>query len=135
MTLDRRPAALDHAPVYRNWKLPPIFTELRQRLERRHGPHSGARQYIRVLQMLAEHPVNRLGRAIEQSVVADADLIRRRAQRLAQRDDLTSSADDVVIDQPERVCPQVPMPDLGQFNQLLSSGVFCHEQTAGKRQA
>mgnify|MGYP000150243512 CR=1 FL=1 len=47
----------------------------------------------------------------------------------------TSSADDVVIDQPERVCPQVPMPDLGQFNQLLSSGVFCHEQTAGKHQA
>ena len=73
MTLDCRPAALDHAPVYRDWKLPSVFTDLRQRLERRHGPHRGARQYIGVLQLLAEHPIERLGRAIEQSVVADAD--------------------------------------------------------------
>ncbi len=135
VTLGRRPAALDHAPVYRNWKLPAVFTELRQKLERRHGPHSGARQYIRVLQLLAEHPVERLGRAIEQSVVPDADQIRRRVERLAQCEGLKSSAEDVVIDQPERVCLQVPMPDLGQFNQLFSSGVFCHDQTTGQLQA
>ena len=135
VALGRRPAALDHAPVYRDWKLPPVFTELRQKLERRHGPHSGARQYIRVLQLLAEHPTERLGRAIEQTAeVPDADLIRRCVERLAQREGLTS-AQDVVIDQPELVCPQVPMPDLGQFNQLLSSGVSCHEQTTGPRQA
>jgi hypothetical protein len=55
-TLERRPAALDHSNVYRNWTLPPVFLRLRERLEERHGSRAGARQYIRVLQLLAAHP-------------------------------------------------------------------------------
>src|SRR5262249_62390265 len=31
-TLSRRPAALDHAPVLRHWRLPQSFARLRQRL-------------------------------------------------------------------------------------------------------
>lgn len=54
--LGRRPAALDHANIYRQWQLPADFTHLRERLEQRHGPLGGARHYIRVLQLLAEHP-------------------------------------------------------------------------------
>ncbi|MFH1920675.1 MAG: hypothetical protein ABIP48_12400 [Planctomycetota bacterium] len=34
-TLGRRPAALDHSNVYRRWKLPAAFEQLRERLERR----------------------------------------------------------------------------------------------------
>jgi len=41
--LGRRPAALDHAGVYRNWRLPADFSDLRTRLEARHGPGAGAR--------------------------------------------------------------------------------------------
>jgi hypothetical protein len=41
-TLERRPAALDHAPVLRDRKLPEAFAQLRQALEQRHGPSSGA---------------------------------------------------------------------------------------------
>ena len=37
-TLERRPAALDHAPVMRDWQLPESFTRLRKALETRHGP-------------------------------------------------------------------------------------------------
>src|SRR5205807_3558066 len=55
--LGRRPAALDHAPVLRNWQLPEPFSRLRQSLEHRHGVRAGARHYIRVLQLLAEHPL------------------------------------------------------------------------------
>ena len=40
-TLGRRPAALDHANVYRHWQLPPVFTELRGDLERQHGAQAG----------------------------------------------------------------------------------------------
>src|SRR5262249_19829483 len=62
--LERKPAALDHAPVYRDWQLPPVFAELRRSLEARLGPRSGARQYIRVLQLLAHHPMSRVEQAI-----------------------------------------------------------------------
>ena len=121
LTLQRRPAALDHAPVYRNWKLPPLFTELRERLEHRHGPHAGARQYIRVLQLLAEHPVPRVQRAIElTSSVTDADLICQRVERLASRDRFDPESATPERAGTNQVNPQVPLPDLSQFNQLLS---------------
>ena len=41
-TLGRKPGALDHAPVFRDWKLPACFADLRAELERQHGvPMSG----------------------------------------------------------------------------------------------
>ena len=48
-----------------NWLLPESFARLRQALETRHGPTAGARQYIRVLQLLAEHPLERVQAAVE----------------------------------------------------------------------
>ena len=44
-SLQRRPAALDHADVFRQWKLPAIFQDMRERLEARHGPVTGRRHY------------------------------------------------------------------------------------------
>lgn len=123
VTLGRRPAALDHAPVYRDWKLPAVFGQLRQQLEARHGSTRGARQFIRVLQLLVEHPVGRVQQAIEQTHdVVDVDRILQRVQRLAQR-----GADHEATDlnrfnhQRDVIDPQVPVPDLNQFNQLLTS--------------
>src|SRR5580704_1524964 len=63
--LARRPAALDHAPVLREWSLPESFARLRQALETRHGPTAGARHYIRVLQLMPEHPLERVQAAVE----------------------------------------------------------------------
>jgi hypothetical protein len=56
----RKPAALDHANAYKQWQLPALFSELRRALEKQHGARAGARKYIRVLQLLAEHPVERV---------------------------------------------------------------------------
>ena len=132
VTLGRRPAALDHAPVYRNWHLPAVFTELRQKLEQRHGPRAGARQFIRVLQLLAEHPVERVQRAIEQVLatgVIQADPVIARTQRLAQGDHRRDATPDASGSEAvSLITPQVPMPDLTQFNQLLPSGVPCHDR-------
>jgi transposase len=64
VVLDRKPAALDHAPVYRDWQLPPAFADLRRALEQRLGASAGSRQYIRVLQLLAGHPQGRVEQAI-----------------------------------------------------------------------
>ena len=126
VTLGRRPGALDHSGVYRNWQLPATFTELRTALEQRHGPHAGSRQYIRVLQLLAEHPQRRLQRAIDYCRtrnLLDAESIRGQADRLALRQEPAGSNLGAQTSTPPI---QVPRADLSRFNQLLSIGDSSH---------
>ena len=132
-TLERRPAALDHSNVYRNWTLPPAFLLLRKRLEERHGDRAGVRQYVRVLQLLASHPLARVQSSIEQlrgPEGADADRIIRRVEQSAARSQ--SSSGDSTETHPadslheegvssDVLSVQVPMPSLNHFNEFLSS--------------
>lgn len=121
--LGRRPAALDHSAVFRQWKLPACFTELREDFEARHGVSAGARQYIRVLQLLAEHPAQRVQQAIEtcrQEVSLHADLIIQTTQRLAQHQKDDSWAREKLFPLNDRVPVQVPPPDLNRFDYLLA---------------
>jgi len=130
VTLGRKPAALDHAPVMREWRLPESFTVLRQTLEQRHGTSAGARQYIRVLQLLAEHPLTRVQQAVEEILKQEgvqAERISARVERLAETAAQTKSPrPEGTTDGPSSVTPisqyQVPRPDLGQFDQLLAPG-------------
>jgi hypothetical protein len=64
-TLGRKPGAIDHSPVYRNWKLPACFAAFRAELERHYGVPAGTRQFARVLQFLGEHPLARVSRAVD----------------------------------------------------------------------
>jgi transposase len=116
-TLGRRPAALDHAPVLRDWRLPEPFARLRQRLEERHGRVAGGRQFVRVLQLLGEHPQERVQAAVEACLrrgEPHAERVEAEVQRLAG----ASAALPVTP-----LCQfQVPRPDLGRFDQLLSQG-------------
>ncbi len=133
-TLERRPAALDHSNVYRNWKLPAVFLELRGRLEDRHGARGGVRQFVRVLQLLASHPMQRVQSAVEQlrgPEGADADRIIRRVGGSAKRagesssdQQETSSAKSSLQDEglrDEVLSVQVPSPGLNHFDQFLST--------------
>ena len=128
ITLGRRPGALDHSGVYRNWQLPAAFTELRTSLEERHGIHAGSRQYIRVLQLMAEHPQARVQQAIAQcrsKGLLDAESIRSRADHLELRQEHSLAVGDVPA--PSLLVQiQVPRPDLSRFNQLLSIGEPAH---------
>jgi len=84
--LERRPAALDHASVYRDWKPTAAFAASRRELEERYGVPAGTRQFIRVLQLLAEHPQERVERAIESCRAGhaiSAEAIVQRARALA----------------------------------------------------
>ena len=124
VTLGRRPAALDHAPVYRDWRLPATFGRLRDALEQKLGTSAGARQFVRVLQLLAEHPVARVQEAIEKSrPVVDAEQIIRRTHQLARhaRPDAASCSMETFHHN-----VQVPLPELDQFNQLLTPGATDH---------
>lgn len=117
VTLERKPAALDHAPVYRDWQLPATFAVLRRDFEARLGPATGARHYIRVLQLLAHHSVDLVERSIQASrthAYPDAAAITAAATRLASDTmlslDVPSTAPNITV----------PLPDLSRFDQLLS---------------
>ena len=127
-TLGRKPACLDHAPAFRDWRLPPAFDQLRQQLEERHGGRAGSRQFVRVLQLLATHSIERIGEAIELTIVREGpqvELILSRVERLGER---SPSPDALSVDSP---CPgipviHVPRPDLSQFDRFLPSGDLNH---------
>ena len=111
--------------MYRNCQLPVAFTDLRTALEERHGIHAGSRQYIRVLQLLAEHPQVRVQQAIEycqSKGLLDAESIGGQADRMALR--LQPAADGPAQTLLQQI--QVPRADLSRFNQLLSIGDPVH---------
>ncbi len=121
-TLGRKPACLDHAPVFRDWKLPAIFDQLRQLLEERHGKLAGARQFVRVLELLAGDPVERIAEAIERTLARDGpqvELVLSRVARLRERGTATAAPPVACAGLP---VVHVPRPDLSQFDRFLSSG-------------
>jgi transposase len=129
VTLERKPAALDHAPVYRDWQLPAAFAELRQALERQLGMRGGARHFIRVLQLLAHHPLARVERAIvlcRGRAAVDAATIAAQVERLShEKGDgsdigLSLTGAGVSPDAAALSALRVPAPDLSRFNRLLS---------------
>jgi transposase len=120
-SLERRPAALDHAPVMRDWKLPASFSRLRQALEDRHGPTAGARHYIRVLQLLAEHAVEDVQAAVEACLRRGECHAERIAVEVKRLTSMTGTRSEAALD-----VFQVPRPDLGRFDQLLSQGGVPH---------
>jgi hypothetical protein len=121
-TLGHKPGALDHSPVYREWKLPACFAPFRARLEEYHGIQHGARQYVRVLQLMGEHPVDRVRRAIEACQLDQlfaAEAVIARTLSFAAIESRTHST-PLTLD-PAELQVQVPLPDLSRFNELLGS--------------
>jgi len=119
-TLEKKPAALDHAPVYRDWQLPDAFAELRLALDARLGSHAGARHYIRVLQLLASHPVERLASVIAGCLSRgelDATAIIAAARRVTCDNALSLSDSAMSL---ALAAVTVRPTDLAQFDRLLS---------------
>ncbi|OWK39424.1 Mobile element protein [Fimbriiglobus ruber] len=117
VVLERKPAALDHAPVYRDGQLPPALPALRRALEERVGPSAGAKPYIRVLQLLARHPMGRVEQAVASGLAAgapDAARIIATAERLAEADRGTSA------ETMTRPAATAALPDLSRFDHLLT---------------
>jgi hypothetical protein len=119
-TLERKPAALDHAPVYRDWQLPTSFVELRRALEDRLGTHAGTRHYIRVLQLLALHSIDRVAAIIADCLSRgqlDAAIITAAARRLPCDNALSLGDTALPLD---LSAVTVRPPNLAQFDRLLS---------------
>jgi transposase len=120
--LDRKPGALDHAPVFRDWKLPACFAGIRGELERIHGAMSGSRRFVQVLQLLGEHPMSRVTQAIEacgRDQLHSAEAVIQRARSLAAIE-AARYRTEVHPETPAATRVDVPLPDLSRFDQLLS---------------
>jgi hypothetical protein len=116
--LERKPAALDHAPVYRDWPLPAAVADLRRDFEARLGAAAGIRHFIRILQLFDRFPMNLVERGIQSCPAGetrDASAIAAAVERLARESDASESLD------PASAAPNitVPLPDLSQFDRLL----------------
>jgi transposase len=121
-TLDRKPGALDHAPVFRDWKLPACFAEIRSELEGIHGAMSGSRRFVQVLQLLGEHPMSRVSQAIEacrRDQLHSAEAVIQRTRSLAA---IEATKRNTEVPTETSAAPQVnvPLPDLNRFDQLMS---------------
>jgi transposase len=123
-TLEHKPGALDHTPVYRDWKLPACFLAFRAALAALHGAEAGARRYVRVLQLLSEHPLDRVQRAVEacqRDHLTSAEAVIARVRSFALIEARARPEYPVVPDTAAAPCVDVPLPDLSRFNALLSS--------------
>ena len=122
-TLGRKPGAIDHAPVFRDWALPACFAAFRAGLEQQHGTGIGARQFAKVLQLLGEHPLTRLTDAIEachREHLDSAEAVIRRTRALAAIEAATRPGSRTPSESSTPTQVDVPLPDLRRFNQLLS---------------
>jgi transposase len=118
--LEKKPAALDHAPVYRDWHLPAAFVELRTALVARLGSCVGTRHYIRVLQLLTNHPAERLAIVIAGCLSRgelDATVIAATARQLPCDNGLSLDDNALSLD---LAAVTVRPTDLAQFDRLLS---------------
>ncbi|OWK39390.1 Mu transposase domain-containing protein [Fimbriiglobus ruber] len=126
VVLERKPAALDHAPVYRDWQLPPAFHELRTRLEALLGPRTGSRQYIRVLQLLARFPLDRVEQAVALALARgdpNATAITAAIERLSDGANRERPSDPATI--------TVPPPDLSRYDRLVPHSPFGGDHDRG----
>lgn len=119
-SLERKPAALDHAPVYRDWQLPASFSELRRALADRLGVQAGTRHYIRVLQLLALHSTDRVAVVIAECLSRgelDTAVITAAVRRLSCDNALSLSDNELSL---HLSAVTVRPPNLAQFDRLLS---------------
>jgi transposase len=121
-SLGRKPAALDHSPAFRDWSLPACFAAFRTALEELHGPITGARRFVRVLQLLGEHPLSRVRQAVDEcrrQQLISAEAVIQRTHSLGAIEAMTRPAAPPIPAPTAAAGVQVPRPDLSRFDQLL----------------
>lgn len=120
--LERKPGALDHARPLEDWNLPECFTLLRRRMEGKEKFRGeGAREFIKTMQLLEKHPMDRLTRAVEKAVQMEIYTRDAVAQLLYPREDyrLTTFSLDG-REHLRRV--QVARTDLSAYRELMLTG-------------
>jgi transposase len=135
-TLGRKPGALDCAAVFRDWELPACFADFRAELQGHHGALAGSRRFVRVLQLLGEHPLRRVRQAIEDCARAhlfSAEAVIQRTHALAAIEGATCGGVPPAAEATRATAVPVPLPDLSRFNVLLGGSDIPDESTDESR--
>jgi transposase len=117
--LERKPNSLDFGKPFEHWKLPKGLDILRRRLEAESGSE-GRREYIRILRLLENHPLDGLGRAVDRALEIGAvtvDVI----QILLQEGREEPAKLFVLDDRPHLQDHSIPEPHIFEYNQLLTN--------------
>lgn len=64
----RKPGAFERATPIVTWPLPAVYETYRRRLKERHEGSRGIREYIRILMLLKDHPVDEVTTALEKAL-------------------------------------------------------------------
>jgi hypothetical protein len=117
--LERKPAYLDHTKLFKELELPASFALFRARLAKELGDRTGARHYIRVLQLLGRYTAREVALAIDACLCRPtprAECVEEKLQSIAPQVDSAAPVDSVILQS-----VHVPPPDLRRFDELLSS--------------
>jgi hypothetical protein len=85
---------------------------------------AGSRRFVRVLQLLGEHPLTRVSEAVEvcrREHLYSAEAVIQRTRSLAAIEAATRGGKPMPSEDSSAPQVQVPRPDLNHFNLLLSS--------------
>ena len=83
---------------------------------------AGARRYVRVLQLLGEHPLTRVRKAIDACTsehLTSAEAVIQRTRSFATIEATTRTASPPELEMPGAAQVQVPLPDLNCYDQFL----------------
>ncbi len=120
--LERKPGSLDYARPLMDLNLPECFDTLRRRLqgeEERQG--EGLREFIRVLRLLEDYPMDRLRKAVEKALLIHAHSRDAVLQFLVPRFSWRNTT--FLLDGRKHLrLVQVGKPDLSAYRNLLSQG-------------
>lgn len=108
--------------MYRDWKLPACFAAFRAELEQLHGTQGGARRYVRVLQLLGEHPLTRVQKAVDacrHDQLTSADAVIQRTCSLAAIETIVPGGSPPNPESAAAPRVSVPLPDLSRFDELI----------------
>ena len=85
---------------------------------------TGARRYVRVLQLLGEHPLTRVRKAIDACIsehLTSAEAVIQRTRSFATIEATTRTASPPQLEMPGAAQVQVPLPDLNCYDQFLGA--------------
>jgi hypothetical protein len=64
----RKPGAFERATPILTWPLPPVYDRYRRHLKERHEGSRGIKEYIRILMLLKDHPLDEVTAAVENAM-------------------------------------------------------------------
>jgi transposase len=123
--LEKRPGAFDHAKPIRRWRetWPPIYETLLSRLREQWPDGRGVREFVRILNLHREKPMEVVQQAIEQALeygCAHADGVTLCLHQLTESEPVVLSLD--LSDHPELLNVATETPDLACYDRLLAGG-------------